>query len=188
MLKPMEEYGKYVEISGFKRVDVEDARSFVEGVCLELPADVEVQLFDADLIATWEHLYFAALNAQMAFKNKRNISKSLAVETALYASSQRQIKKGLDFIGVKPESVNVAVLVLGVNADLEQAGLSAIARRLGAEPDESVLELSKAKVERIRSAFGVSDVELETVSSRGNTEQALLNLVIERMALLSTRL
>ena len=188
MLKPLEEYGNYVEISGFRDVKVGDVRGFVEGVCEELPADVEVQLFDAALIATWEHLYFAALNAHMAFKNKRNISKSLAVEAALYASSQRQIKKALDFIGVKEESVNVAVLVFGADAASVQAGISVVARCLGVAPDESVLELSEAKMGRIRSAFSISGAEFEAVSSRGNEEQALVDLVIERVALLSTRL
>ena len=63
MLKPLEEYGKFVGITGSRGVKVKDARSFVDFVCRELPADVEVQLFEADLVASWQHLYFAALNA-----------------------------------------------------------------------------------------------------------------------------
>jgi tRNA threonylcarbamoyladenosine modification (KEOPS) complex Cgi121 subunit len=188
MLKQMEEYQKYVEISGFREAKVGNARSFVKRICGELPANVEVQLFDADLIATWEHLYFAALNAYMAFKNKRNMSKSLAVEAALYASSQRQIKKALDFIGVKPDSVNVAVLVFGENEGSVQEGVSTITSRLGSKPDESVLELSEAKMRLIRSAFDISGAELESVFSRNNSEKALVDLVVERVALLSTRL
>jgi len=49
--------------------------------------EVEVQLFDASLVTTWEHLYFAALDSLTAFRNRENISRSLAMETMLYASA-----------------------------------------------------------------------------------------------------
>jgi tRNA threonylcarbamoyladenosine modification (KEOPS) complex Cgi121 subunit len=188
VLKQLEEYGKFAEITGFRGVKVEDAKAFAETACKETPDDVKVQLFNADLIATWQHLYFSALNALSALKNKRNISKSLAMETALYASSQRQIKKAIDFIGLKPNTPNVAVLVLGGDADSVKAGVWSIAKLIGAEQDETVLELSEAKTKRIRAAFDVSDAEFEAVSSRSDPGQALVDLVVERVALLSTRL
>jgi len=40
----------------------------------------------------------------------------------------------------------------------------------------------------IREAFGVTETELETVMEKTNGAQALVDLVIERMALLSTQL
>ena len=188
MLKPLEEYGRYVEITGFRNVAIGDAKAFVDAVCVDLPEGVEVQFFDAALVATWEHLYFAALNALMAFQNKRNASKSLAVEMALYASSQRQIKRAIEFIGVKPGSGNIAVVVLGADVASVQAGLSAVAKRLGVEPDAGILDLSEAKIRRIREAFDVSDAELQAVSACGDAKAALVDLVVERVALLSTRL
>jgi KEOPS complex subunit Cgi121 len=188
MLKHLEEYGKFLEISGFKKAEVGDAKAFLESVGKDLPVGVEVQLFNADLVATWQHLYFAAINALMAFKNQRNISKSLAVETLLYASAQRQIKKALDLIGLKPVSADAAVLVIGNNADSVKAGLATVAKWLSAQPDESVLDLSSVKTGQIRQAFDVSEVELEATSAKGNMEQALVDVVIERGALLSTRL
>ena len=187
MLKKLEEYGKFVGITGFRGVKVGDARVFVDAVCQGLPANVEVQLFDADLVASWGHLYFAALNALTAFRNKRNLSRSLAVEAALYASSQRQIRKALDFIGVKTESVNVAVVVFGGDVGSVEAGLSAVASCMGADPDDGVLELSEAKIRRIRAAFEVSDAELQAASNH-DPNKALVDLIIERSALLSTRL
>jgi tRNA threonylcarbamoyladenosine modification (KEOPS) complex Cgi121 subunit len=188
MLKRLEEFGKFVEISGFRRVHVGDARAFVEAVCQGLHVRVEVQFFDADLIASWSHLYFAALNALTAIQTKRALSKSLAVETALYASAQRQIKKALDVVGVKPETKNVAVLVLGNSEGSVEAGLLQVAKGLGAEPDDSVLDLTPPKTGRIRTAFDVSETELKTVSSHGDVAQALVDAVVERVALLSTRL
>ena len=188
MLKQMEEFGKFVGISGFRRVHVGDPRAFVEAARQRLPAGVEVQFFDADLTASWRHLYFAALNALTAIKTKRALSKSLAVETALYASAQRQIKRALDVIGVKPETKNAAVLVLGDSESSVEAGLLSIAKELRAEPDDSVLDLTPAKAKRIRSAFDVSETELKIVTSQGDAAQALVDAVVERVALLSTRL
>jgi len=188
MLKPLDEYGRFVEISGFRNVAIGDAKVFMESVCKDLPDGVEVQLFDADLVATWEHLYYAALNALMAFQNKRNASKTLAVEMALYASARRQIKRAIEFIGVKSGSGNIAVVVLGSDEASVEAGLRVVAQRLGVEPDDGVLGLSEAKTVRIRGAFDVSDAELQAVSACGDAEAALVDLVVERVALLSTRL
>jgi tRNA threonylcarbamoyladenosine modification (KEOPS) complex Cgi121 subunit len=188
MLKQLAEFGKFVEINGFRKAGLGDAKAFLEGARKELPEGVEVQLFDADLVATWQHLYFAALNALQAFKTKRNLSNSVAVETVLYASAKRQIRKALDFIGVNPGSERIAVLVLGDSADSVEAGLAAVAGRLGLEPDESVLEVTDSKALGIKGAFGVTDAELAAVSVQGGSGRALVDLVVEWVALLSTRL
>jgi len=147
-----------------------------------------VQFFDADLIATWEHIYFAVLNALTAFVTKRNISRNVAMETMLYASAQRQIRKAIGFIGVKRGVANIAVVIIGSEADDLQAAVSAIKKQFGKEPDESVLEMSECKAERLREAFRISNEEIKATGEKSGLEQALVNLVIERMALLSTQL
>jgi tRNA threonylcarbamoyladenosine modification (KEOPS) complex Cgi121 subunit len=188
LLKYIAEAGKYVEITGFRNVGIKDAEEFVKAARTELPQSTWVQFFDAELVATWQHLYFAVLNALLAFKTERNISKSVAMEVMLYASAQRQIRKAIDFMGVKCASANVAVVIMGENADSVKALLSAVSKRVGEDPDDAVLEVSKEKVQDIREAFGITETELETVMEKTNGTQALVNLVIERMALLSTQL
>jgi tRNA threonylcarbamoyladenosine modification (KEOPS) complex Cgi121 subunit len=188
LLKYIEETGKYVEITGFRNVRVGDAEEFVKAVRKEKQQRVWVQFFDAELVATWQHLHFAVLNALLAFKNERNISKSAAMEAMLYASAQRQIKKAIDFIGVKCGSANVAVVIIGESPDAVKAVLSAVSEAIGAEPDETVLELSRKKAQRIREAFGITEKELQAVIEKNNADQALVKLIIERTALLSTRL
>jgi tRNA threonylcarbamoyladenosine modification (KEOPS) complex Cgi121 subunit len=188
MLKYIAEAGKYVEITGFSNVCIKDSEEFVKATRKETPQSTWVQFFDAELVATWQHLYFAVLNALLAFKNERNISKSVAMEAMLYASAQRQIRKALDFMGVKCESANVAVVIIGESAGSVKALLSAVSRRVGEKPDDAVLEVSEEKAQIISEAFGVTETELETVMAKSNGTQALVNLVIERMALLSTQL
>lgn len=187
MLKYIEEAGKYVEMTGFRNVGIKDAEEFVKAARKETPQSVLIQFFDAELVATWQHLYFAVLNALLAFRSERNISKSVAMEAMLYASAQRQIRKALQLIGVKRDSANVAVVIIGEKSDSVKTVLSAVSKRVGEEPDESVLEVSKEKARGIREAFGITETALETVMDKNNGEQALVNLVIERMALLSTQ-
>jgi tRNA threonylcarbamoyladenosine modification (KEOPS) complex Cgi121 subunit len=110
------------------------------------------------------------------------------MEVMLYASAQHQIRKAIELIGVKPDSANMAVVIIGETPASIKTVLSAVSKRIGAEPDETVLELSKGKMQSIRRAFDISERELETVMKKNNLEQALVNLVIERMALLSTQL
>jgi len=187
MLKHFLEYGKCVEISGFHNVFIEDTPKFLSVLHDDLPKNVEVQLIDADLVASWQHVYFAILNALMAHATHHNISKSLAIEVALYASAQRQIKKAITLIGIKPVSKNIAVILIGDNPKVEQTGLTAVSMHIGAQPNESVLELSDSKICRIKDVFGISGVELGT-SKSNNVEQTLIDRVIERVALLSTNI
>ena len=187
MLKPIEEFGKYVAITGFGNARIKDAEEFLNQLRKESNADVEIQLFNAQLVATWEHLYFAALNALTAFKNKSNISKSLAMETLLYASAQHQIRKATELLGIKSTCKEIVVLILGNNTETVENTLTLIKNKIHAELDDSVLEISTEKTRRIRGAFGITDVELKaTANAKSKLKEAVVNLVIERMALLAT--
>ena len=188
MLKHIEEAGKYLEITGFRNLSIEDAEDFVKAARKGVPQSIWVQFFNAELVASWQHLYFAVLNALLAFKNKSNISKSVAMEAMLYASAQRQIRKAIELIGVKCASANVAVVVIGESAESVESVLSTVSKHVGKETNDSVLELSKEKLHSIREAFGITKTELETVMEKDNDMDALVNLVIERVALLSTQL
>jgi tRNA threonylcarbamoyladenosine modification (KEOPS) complex Cgi121 subunit len=188
MLKYIEEAGKYLEITGFRSVSIKNAEEFVKAARMELPKGMWVQFFDAELVATWQHLYFAVLNALLALKNGRNISKSVAMETILYASAQRQIRKAIDFMGVKCAVADVAMVIICESPESVEALLSAVSKRVGKEPDDTVLEISKKKAQGIREAFGITDAEFEAVLEKDNDKEALVDLVIERVALLSTQL
>jgi tRNA threonylcarbamoyladenosine modification (KEOPS) complex Cgi121 subunit len=153
----------------------------------EKPAQIDFQLFDARLVATWEHLYFAALNALVAFRSKRNISKSVAVETLLYASAQNQIQKATRLLGVKPDSSDIAVMIVARQSESIQSLLSTISEKVGGKRDDTVLELSEEKSETIRRFLGISENQLRTAERGGSLERALVDLVIERVALVAVQ-
>ena len=185
MLRYIEENGKYVEITGFKNAKIADVEKFLEKIRREKQPNIETQFFDAKLVATWQHLYFAVLNALTAFKNRENISKSLEVETMLYASAQRQIQKAIKLLGIHRDSSDIAVVIVGEKPENLKSALSTVAKHISTQPDETALELTKEKMATIQKAFKIADEELETVMKKGDHKEALIGLVIERMALLA---
>ena len=188
MLYHLKEYNSYAEITGYKNIKFAMAEGFLKANRKENQANVDLQFFDASLIATQEHLYFAALNAFQAFQNKTNISKSIAMETMLYASAQRQIQKAIERCGVKPETRSMGVIIIGEDPTQLKIMLQVISTYVGVEPDEKVLEISNFKEHKIIEAFQITDQELKTVIKNENRTEAVVNLVIERVALLATQL
>jgi len=187
LLKRIEEFGKHIVITGFRNVKLADVEELFNIVRKETNTTTEIQFFDAKFVATWQHFYFAVLNALTAFKNKENISKSVAMETMLYASAQRQIRRAMELLGIKPGTSEIAVLIIGEKLETVKSALSMVSAHMNAQPDDTVLQLSREKMKSIRKTFGVSDVELETIMKKDDLEKALTSLIIERMALLSTQ-
>jgi tRNA threonylcarbamoyladenosine modification (KEOPS) complex Cgi121 subunit len=188
LLKEIEEFKKWVEIAGFKRVKIKNIESLLHTAYRGKRSINAIQFLDAESVATWEHVYFAVLNALTAFKNKRNISKSLAMETMLYASTQRQIRRATEFIGIKPTSCNIVILLVGETPQVVESALAKISRLINGRRDDRVLGLSQKKVRKIKEKFGISETEFGTVAEKNGLEKALVNLLIERMALLATQL
>ena len=187
MLHYLKEYANYVEITGYRNIKFAQAEGFLKASRKET-SHADIQFFDAELIATQEHLHFAVLNALQAFQNKTNVSKSPAMETMLYASAQRQIQKAIQRCGIKPETTSMAVIIVGENPTQLETVLQAITACVGVEPDEKVLEMTKVKGKNIKETFQITDEELKSVMKNENRQEALVNLVVERVALLATQL
>ncbi|MEW6505969.1 MAG: KEOPS complex subunit Cgi121, partial [Chloroflexota bacterium] len=126
MLKYIKEFRKYVAIVGLRNVRIKKPEELLEMFRNDKSAKVEIQFFDVTLVATWEHLYFALLNALTAFRNKDNLSKSIAMETMLYASAQHQITKATELMGIRTSTKAMAVLVVGDNAGTVEAWVQSI--------------------------------------------------------------
>jgi len=175
--------GWYAAIGGFKGGKWED----VEGL-LSMARDeargTTFQLFDADRVAGWRHLYFAAVNAVMASEKGTSISRSLAMEALLYASCQDQISRAFEIMGLSPKTKRIALLVLAQNPKEALQAFERISRVLGEEND-SALMIEVGKFREIKETFGISDIELEAVGSP--REEALTRLVVERGSLLPLR-
>ncbi len=185
MLQYIKEHCKYVEITGYRSIAFDKAEAFLKANRKQTK-NIDIQFFDAELIATQEHLYFAVLNALQAFNNKTNQSKSLAMETMLYASAQRQIQKAIEQSGIKPKTKNMAVTIIGDDPTQIQKTLEALTKSVGTDPDEGVLEITKIKEARIKKAFDIQNEELEILKA-DDPKKAIVNLVIEQVALLALK-
>lgn len=184
----LEDFNQYLTIAGFRGVKIKDPARFFQTVKGRV-GNACVQFFDASLIAGPEHLRFATLNALKAFRSRINISKSLGMEILLYASARRQIKEALARMGVKSSTRNVVVLVLTDKAAGRPTILKTISELLRCKPDNSVIDLTSSKIANLKKLFGISDLELKArTECKDNEKQALMDLVIEHMALLVTQL
>lgn len=177
----------YILMAGFREVKIKDVKQFFQNLN-EKTDNACVQVFDASLVAGWEHLYFAALNALNASKSKLTISSSLAMETLLYASAQRQIKNAVNLIGIKPSTSKVAALVCAKTPEQAKNVLKIVSQLLDGKPDDAVLKLTDNKRTGLMKLFNISTLELEVKTERkGFEKQALSDLITEHMALLVTR-
>jgi tRNA threonylcarbamoyladenosine modification (KEOPS) complex Cgi121 subunit len=128
------------------------------------------------------------LNAVHAFKSRLNISNSLGIEILLYASAQRQIREAVNLMGVRPDSNKVAVVIVTDNRSEALSRLSEVSALLRGKQDDGVLKLTSDKAEGIKRLFKISRNELEAkVEKKGDEEKALVDLVIEHVALLATQ-
>lgn len=186
MIKRIEGYRKFVAFAGFRDVCVGDVERFLSRIRRRL-GGATVQFFDAELVAGWEHLYFAVLNALKAFESGKSISKNLAVECLLYASAQRQISSALELIGIKGGSSRVAVVAVADGKEEAKGALREVSVLIGGKRDDCVFELSDEKLPRVRKLFGISDTELGTRLEDGEEKKALSDLVIEHIALLAVQ-
>lgn len=188
MIRRLSEFGMYVAIAGFKDARIGDVNRFFNMVRDELRGVEAVQFFDAKFIATWQHLYFAALNALTAFANEANICNNLAMETLLYASAQRQIQKATETMGLKPATTIVAVLVIAKTEKSTENVLKLIQKSISAQHDDNTLEIDPKKFDDIQRFFQISNKELSAkLERKGLEKEALVDLVIEHGALLATQ-
>ena len=182
-----EELNKKIAIIGFSNVKLENINTFLEQFRKENKG-APIQFFDARHVAGPQHLYFAALNALNAFEKKTNISNNLEVEALLYASAQRQIQKAVKTMGIKQDSTEVAALIMAEDGNKKSGYLRIVSENVPGERNDSVLELTNKKIEKIKKLFNISDTEFEAkLKKEGLEKEALTDLVIERMALLVTR-
>jgi KEOPS complex subunit Cgi121 len=154
------------------KIDVVGARGRVDDpeVLIETLRSIdggEAAALDADMICGRDHLYSAAMHALRAFGRGDNVASTLAVETVLFASGERQISKALKKVSLHPGDERVALVFFEVD------DVPAVLKALDLVRDDGVLAPSREKAVR----FGITEAELEAVPPSKYQE-----LVLERVA------
>jgi len=184
----LDEFNKFIVIAGFSQVKFENVEDFFKKIKTAAGL-AQVQVFDASRIAGWRHIYFATLNAVKAFSDKRNISSNLAVEILLYASGQRQIQKACEMIGVRSTTASVAIVILADDGEVAETSLKKVSQVVNGFRDDAVVEaITDAKFELLKKIFTITDFEIEAKMEGDSFRvEALVDLIIERVALLAIR-
>lgn len=147
-----------IQISGFSSHvdDVMELRRKVNKLSNTVD-NCTIQLLNADGIAGTEHILHATLHAIKAFERNENIANDLGLEICVRASTQRQISKALDILGIKNGDMNIcAVIVNGYQNTLHKL--------------EEIIEFRDDKVLRsddnvIQRVYGITPIEIKTFGS-----------------------
>ena len=181
-----------LQILGIEGVTITDVEKFLN-IAKKKSEGLDYQIFDADTIAGRKHLEYATLNALTIFEQKNSISRSLSIEIMLYASAQRQIGKAFKKMGITPKTKNLTLLTLTpdeTKAERLQKNLQKIA---GGKNNNKITEnLSKKKLQNIIKNFQITKPEIQTMTptpkkTKATPETLILDLIIERMALVTTQ-
>lgn len=188
MQQKLDEFDKFIVIAGFSKVKFEDVEDFLKKIKTAAGL-TQVQVFDASRIAGWRHVYFATLNAVKAFSDKGNISSNLAIEILLYASGQRQIQKACEMVGVRSTTTEVAIVIVADNEKVAETSLKKVSQVINGFRDDAVVEaVTDSKFELLKKIFAVTDLEIESKMEGDSFRvDALVDLIIERVALLATQ-
>jgi KEOPS complex subunit Cgi121 len=183
----LQEFNKILLIMGFKQVRLLSINDFLRRIKKEMKQN-PFQVFDAKYIAGPSHLLFATINALHAFQQNRNISKNLEIETLLYASGQRQIKKAVKMLGIKKETSEIALAFTVDETEEVKKIEKDISQLVPGKRDDHVLDLDEKKGIRLIEVFDITDRELETALKRNTSlGEALVAIIIERIALLGIK-
>ncbi len=125
----------------------------------------QILVTKADMIFGVDHLRTALYHAKKAIKEGRNASDSLALETLLYASGERQLSSALKKMTVDDSTEEVAIAKLSEGAFQPNESWKPFPDKVDNPSRERLLR------------FGLTDKELSTLGDRHPVE-----LVMEKVA------
>ncbi|MHA1917693.1 MAG: KEOPS complex subunit Cgi121 [Candidatus Ranarchaeia archaeon] len=152
------------------------------------PRKTTIQLLNADLIATWEHLYFSTIQAENSVKNGTAIAKSLILEIMLHASGQRQIDKAIHYMGININLKNVAILFLGKSREDIIALHQETYRIINGLENPMLIDITDQKIKKLKKYFEISEEEIQAIKKTNpkmGTDKIIINIIIERSAKLT---
>ena len=136
---------------------------------------VTIQLLNGLLISGAPHLLSAAQNAINAQKGDYMLSRSLDVEIIVFASTQRQIGKALELLGVYDGLEEIAVVIVGNNVSIVKGAIQNLTEKIGQELVPP-FKPTNDRFERIKNQFQISKEEIKAISDSNDVESQLAAL------------
>ncbi|HDO19698.1 MAG TPA: hypothetical protein ENG74_03125 [Thermoplasmatales archaeon] len=142
---------------------------------------VVIQVMDADMVYSKNHVISAVHHAIRAFRNGTNSTRRLSMEIMLYAAGERQIGNAIRKMGIKEDSERLVFVFVSSLPDIGEASgrlddneARRIIADLGFELDDGVIYGNKETLRK----FGISDMEIRTVS-----KDKYEDLILEKVAM-----
>jgi len=131
-----------------------------------------IQVFDADMIYSKNHLISAYDHAVRSINRKKNSTNSLEKEILLYASGERQLKIAIPKMGIKKGKSNIAFIF--INNQMSDKTIKDFLKFFSLSRNDDVLigDINTLK------KFGITKNEIETV-----TKEKFESLILEKVAL-----
>jgi tRNA threonylcarbamoyladenosine modification (KEOPS) complex Cgi121 subunit len=149
--------------------------------------NLTIQLLNGLLIADEIHLLSAAQNALNAQQGDYMLSRNLDVEIIVFASTQRQIGRALDTLGVYDGIDEIAVVVVGPDINSVENAIRVLIEKIGAEIIPA-FPVTSDRIERIKDHYQISEKEIKTISDSNNLESqivALARCIVSRVSLVA---
>jgi tRNA threonylcarbamoyladenosine modification (KEOPS) complex Cgi121 subunit len=158
------------------RGKIQNAEETIRAVqALAKKYDVDIQMLNANLICGEHHLISAATHAIRALARHENIGATFGTELLRYASCSRQVKDGVDKLGIKDNIESVAIVISHDKSENELSNIEQeLLRSVGLTRDDNVLEPNIIKLERL----GISKAEINTVPAT-----KIYDLILEHIAI-----
>ena len=172
----------------------------VEGLQLEKPPKIDkvldelqriienrkvpLQILQAKYIGGPKHAFHAGNLAVTAHHEKRARADRIEIELLLYLTGKRQIGEAIKSAGVTGETREIAVIGLGSSKKAVQDAVHEAAKTLHGQPEDKLLEISKAKRNSLQEFFQITENVLTLVTGHGDWKDGMLKCVMERGAML----
>lgn len=146
-----------------------------------------VQLLNGYLIADETHLLSAAQNAINALHGNYMLSRSLDVEIIVYASTQKQIGRALDTLGIHDGIEEIAAVVVGPETVSVKDAIRGLTDRIGTENIPS-FPATIERIKRIKDHYQITDKEIDVISDSDDVKSqlaALSRCIVSRVSLVA---
>ncbi len=159
-----------------------------------------VQFFKEIYILNQDHIFLACYYLQKAFFNHKNISNKKEIELLLYLSTNRQISKSIQALGIEYSDIrkgNLLYCIISSTNNLHKLNNELLKVLKAKEKELTINNVSYEKINLIQEFYEISEEQITCIlNSYGKDSKcgtshlnskfsALFDLICERMVLLS---
>ncbi|MHA1311694.1 MAG: KEOPS complex subunit Cgi121 [Candidatus Helarchaeota archaeon] len=173
-------------ISIQKVINIQDIFNRIKQISNE--SECEIQLLNANIVATWEHIFFAAINALNSFKNGNNLANNLSLEILLYIAGTRQIKVALKKVGINNLIREIAIVIFSNDEQMIYNVFEEIKRLLSGVEDIKLLEINEKKFINLINLFNINYSEISNLIHEESEEakfQVIPKIIIDRGSMIA---